>query len=392
MRRGARNAAIATAVVFGANGALYGSWVTRIPAIRDHVDARPAALGLALLCIGGGSLLSMPATGALVRRFGSRTVITATAVFAAVMFTLAGLAPNVVTLGLAFALAGLAWGVWDVAMNIQGHYAERLLGRQLMPRFHACWSAGSIVGSAAGALVASRHLPVGGHLAVAGTVVFVATVVAVSRYLPDRGDGPEGAVTPPDEGKHLPAWKVLDVRLLLIGLLTLCGTVGEGAASDWLALLFTDERSASPGVAAAAFTTFTVAMTAGRFIGTTTIERLGRSNALRASGAVAALGVVCTLTLPGLPAGLAGAALWGLGISIVFPAAMSAAGDGSRRPADAIAAVSTVGYGGFLIGPPLVGFLADAHGLGDALWVVVGLAAGIVALAFAARQTRRPGS
>lgn len=382
--RKARNAAIATAIVFASNGVLNGSWVTRIPAVRDHIQADPAALGLALLCLGGGSLLSMPATGFLVRRLGSRGVVSVAAAMSAIGFTLAGLSPTVWGVGAALAFAGLSWGVWDVAMNIQGHYAERLLGRQLMPRYHACWSAGTILGSAVGAFLARHHAPVGWHFVTAGAAMFLLCTVAATRFVADRGDGPEGAS--PTGEKHPPFWKVLDTRLLLIGLVTLCGTVAEGSAQDWLALLFTDERGADPGTAAAAFTTFTIAMTVGRFIGTTTIEKLGRTWALRVSGAAAAIGVIGTLAVPGLVPGLAGALLWGLGVSIVFPATMSAAGDGSRRPSDAIAAVSTVGYGGFLIGPPLIGFLAQGFGLGNALWVVVALAGGIIVLAFATKQ------
>lgn len=383
-RKKARNAAIGTAVVFATNGALNGSWVTRIPAVRDHVDASPAELGLALLCLGGGSLLTMPATGLLVRKLGSRALVTVTAVLSTAMFISAGVAPTIWGVAVALALAGLNWGVLDVAMNVQGHYVERALDRQLMPRFHASWSAGTIVGSAVGAVLARHHVPVGWHFTIAGVVMVVCCALAASRFLPDRGveqtDGDE---------PHLPAWKVLDRRLLLIGVVTLCGTVAEGAAQDWIPLLFIDERAAGPGTAATAFTAYTIAMTVGRFIGTNTIEKLGRTWALRISGATATAGVVCTLAVPGLPAGLAGAALWGLGVSIVFPVTMSAAGDGSRRPSDAIAAVSTVGYGGFLLGPPMVGFLADAYGLGNALWVIAALATGIVLLAFTTRSPTR---
>ncbi|MBO0829528.1 MAG: MFS transporter [Streptosporangiales bacterium] len=382
--RRARVAAVATAVVFAANGALYGSWVTRIPAVRDHVAADPGALGLALLCLGGASLLSMPTTGALVRRFGSRAVCTVTALLSAVGFTLAGTVPTVWALGIALGFAGLSWGVWDVAMNVQGHDVERRLGRDIMPRYHACWSGGSIVGSAAGAVVASHGILPSWHFGVAGAAMFVGTTLAATRFLPDRTH----AATQPAGEHHRPAWRVLDTRLALIGLLCLCGTICEGAASDWLTLLFHDGRGASPGAAAAAFTTYTAAMAAGRFLGTNTIAALGRTRALRLTGLVAAVGIACALVVPTYAGGLVGTALWGLGISIVFPAAMSSAGDAGRRPADAIAAVSTVGYGGFLIGPPLIGFLARAFELRNALWVVAVLAGGIAVLAFTAGQRR----
>lgn len=378
--RSARTAAIMTAAVFATNGAMFGNWVTRIPAVRDGVHASASELGLVLLCIGGGSLVSMPTTGFLVRRFGSKRVVSVSAVLSGALFTTAGAVPSVWALGLALAATGLNWGVWDVAMNVQGHLVERRLGHALMPRYHGCWSGGSVCGSGFGALMASANVPVPLHLGGAAAVLVGCCLVAAHWFVDDRGGGPE-----PNE-EHLPVWKVLNVRLVLIGLVTLCGTVGEGAASDWLAVLFTDERGAPPGLAALAFTTFTVAMTGGRFLGTTTIERLGRVWALRLTGLVAALGVACTLALPGLASGLVGAALWGLGISIVFPAAMSAAGDASRRPADAIAAVSTVGYGGFLVGPPSIGFLAGTFGLGNALWFVSALALGIVALAAGTRH------
>jgi fucose permease len=170
---------------------------------------------------------------------------------------------------------------------------------------------------------------------------------------------------------------------------TLCATTLEGAAADWLALFLTDERDATASLAAAGYGVFAVAMAGGRFSGTVVAERLGRDGAVRVGGLVSLAGVLLTVTGPGLASAYLGAVLWALGVCLVFPAAVSAGGEVPERPQDAIAAVTTIGYGGFLVGPPLIGLLAEQVGLGRALLVLLVLAAGIAVLAPAVRS-RRP--
>jgi fucose permease len=179
--------------------------------------------------------------------------------------------------------------------------------------------------------------------------------------------------------------------LLLVGVVTICATTLEGAAADWLALYLTDERGATQSLAAFGYAVFAVAMAGGRFSGTAAAERLGRHGAVRVGGVVSFVGVLVTVLGPGIGSAYVGAALWALGVCLVFPAAVSAGGEAPERPADAIAAVTTIGYGGFLLGPPLIGLLAEQAGLGRALLVLLVLAAGIAALAPAVRS-RRPGS
>jgi fucose permease len=182
--------------------------------------------------------------------------------------------------------------------------------------------------------------------------------------------------------------RVLTGRLLVVGVVTLCATTLEGAAADWLALFLTDERGATASLAAFGYAVFAVAMAAGRFSGTAVAERLGRDGAVRAGGLVSFAGVLLTVVGPGLVSAYLGAALWALGVCLVFPAAVSAGGEAPYRPADAIAAVTTIGYGGFLLGPPLIGLLADQVGLARALLVLLVLAGGIAALAPAVRSRR----
>jgi Major Facilitator Superfamily len=302
-----------------------------------------------------------------------------------------------------------------VAMNVHGSAVEQRAGREWMPRYHACWSVGGIAGAGFGALAAHAGIPLVLHFAAVAVACTVLVMVALRSFVEDRAQGAEatpagepGAPQPPDpvpgppEGDtsrtrdlappavHNPRRaRVLTGRLLLVGVVTLCATTLEGAAADWLALFLTDERGATASLAAFGYAVFAVAMAAGRFSGTAVAERLGRDGAVRAGGLVSFAGVLLTVLGPGLAAAYAGAALWALGVCLVFPAAVSAGGEAPDRPADAIAAVTTIGYGGFLLGPPLIGLLADRVGLGRALLVLLVLAAGIATLAPAVRS-RRP--
>jgi predicted MFS family arabinose efflux permease len=430
-RRGARaeqrlgRAALATALVFAVNGFLLASWVSRLPATRDRLGASVAELGLVLLAPGFGSLLSMPFSGRWCRRFGSRVVIAATTVAASVALAALAVVPTSFTLGLALFVWGSFYGSWDVAMNVHGSAVEQRAGREWMPRYHACWSVGGIAGAGCGALAAQAAMPLPLHFSAVAVLCTALVMVALRAFIEDRTVAPargalgtlepalpvpgppEGESSPPREeaaegihnprrrgrrrlpGRvHSPGPRVLTGRLLLVGVVTLCATTLEGAAADWLALYLTDERGATQSLAAAGYAVFAVAMAGGRFSGTAVAERLGRDGAVRAGGVVSFVGVLLTVLGPGLVSVYLGAALWALGVCLVFPAAVSAGGEAPERPADAIAAVTTIGFGGFLLGPPLIGLLAEQVGLGRALLVLLVLAGGIAALAPAVRSRR----
>ncbi len=373
-----RRAALGTAAVFALSGFLIAAWLSRLPATRDRLHADSGSLGIALLMTGVGSLAFMPFTGWLCARLGSRAVVAGTALPACAVLVALAYAPTVwATGGLLFLMGGL-YGSWDVAMNVQGSFIDRQTGRDLMPRYHACWSVGGIIGAGCGALAAHASLAPPAHFLLAALVTACLLGVALPFFLPDRGieDLPSEQAGAPEDRPRL-----LSRTLILIGLVTLCATWIEGAAGDWLALFLTDGRGTDQSVAAVGYAVFAVAMASGRFSGTTVIARLGRVSAVRLGGLVTGIGVAATVLLPGLAGSLLGAMAWGLGVSIVFPAAMSAGGETPGRATDGIAAVSTIGYGGFLLGPPTIGLLAQHVGLGSALLVLVVLAAGIVTMA-----------
>jgi MFS family permease len=422
-------AALATALVFAVNGFLLAAWVSRLPATRDRLGASAAELGLALLAPGFGSLLSMPFSGRWCRRFGSRVVIAVTTVAASVALAALAVVPTLVTLGLTLFVWGAFYGSWDVAMNVHGSAVEQRAGREWMPRYHACWSVGGIAGAGCGALAAHAGIPLSVHFGAVAVACTALVMVALRSFIEDRSGvltealagapQPPGPVPGPPEGESSPARdvvgagihsrrgerevggpgrgpepprqarpRVLTGRLLLVGAVTLCATTLEGAAADWLALYLTDERGATASLAAAGYAVFAVAMAGGRFSGTAVAERLGRHGMVRAGGLVSFAGVLLTVLGPGLVSAYVGAALWALGVCLVFPAAVSAGGEVPERPADAIAAVTTIGYGGFLVGPPLIGLLAEQVGLGRALLVLLVLAGAITALAPAVRSRR----
>jgi predicted MFS family arabinose efflux permease len=385
---GLRRAALATALVFAVNGFLLAAWVARLPATRDRLGASAAELGLVLLAPGFGSLLSMPFSGRLCRRFGSRTVVAATTVAASAALALLAAVPTLAVLAVTLFAWGSFYGSWDVAMNVHGSTVEQRAGREWMPRYHACWSVGGIAGAGLGALAAHAGIGLTWHFAAVAVLCTLLVGVALRSFIEDReASGPPPEVVP--EAVHKPRPRLLTGRLLLVGVVTLCATTLEGAAADWLALFLTDERGATASLAAAGYAVFAVAMAGGRFSGTVVAERLGRDGAVRVGGLVSLAGVLLTVTGPGLASAYLGAVLWALGVCLVFPAAVSAGGEAPERPQDAIAAVTTIGYGGFLIGPPLIGLLAEQVGLGRALLALLVLAAGIAVLAPAVRS-RRP--
>lgn len=408
----------ATRMLFAANGGFFATWVSRIPQVRDDLHANDAGLGLALLGLGLGSLLAMPASGRVIARVGQRPVLLASIALAIVDFPLLGLVGSLPLLGVTLGVFGASAGVWDVAMNVAGHDVEVRAGRTLMPGFHAFWSLGGVSLAGLGALAARVGLTPLEHFAVAaaalGLLALLATArlgvtggaeaqaaeaaeaaasEAAARRAVGAGAGadlsePEvGVLVDPHEGiaPPRPRWAVTDRRVLALGALTFCAAWAEGSANDWLALLLADDRGASAALAAVGFAVFATAMTTGRLIGNRIVGTLGRVRALRWGAAVAAVGLTVLLGLPRLELAYLGAVGWGLGIAVAFPLAMSAAGETPGRGPQTIAAVATMGYVGFLVGPPLMGALAHQIGLGSALWLVVGLVAGVAALAGAAR-------
>jgi MFS family permease len=377
----------AVAVMFFGNGLVMASSFSRMPGIRDQVGAIPTQLAFALVCVGIGSMVGMPFTGRLVDRYSSQTVSRVATAICLGGWAMLPLAASVPVLALMLLIAGLGTGVGDVAMNVQGHLIEQRRCKVLMPYWHGLFSFGAVAGALAGALAASLGLPLAWQLPGVSVVLMVAMWLATARYIPDAGLHPAGTQEQLEEPifdepqllasdrppvAELQRSTITHVEILL-GIIVFATAVGEGAANDWLALMLVDNRGAPAAFGALTYAGFNVTMALGRFAGGLIIQRFGRAPVLRVAGTLASTGVAALCLVPSTLTALIGALAWGLGLSVVFPSAMSAAGEVPGRGSRAIAVVSTIGYGGFLFGAPLIGFLAHMMPLDRALLAVAAL-------------------
>lgn len=365
-----------TALVFAVNGAVQASWMSRLPAIRDRLHSGVVGLGLALLALGVGTLVGMPLTGTLCRRFGRRRVLFASSLVSCGMLVGIGATDKPVWLGLVLLPYGMATGAWDAAMNIQGAAVEKAVGRHWLTRLHGCWSAGSGIGAAAGVLAARSGLRVTWHLAVVALAGALAVALGARSFT-----GKE-----PARERHRYSLRHLTRLLRWVWLLTLLGATVEGAAGDWLAVYLTDARHASHGAAATAYALFVGGTAVGRFVADRLTEAIGPVWVVRLGAALAAAGV--TTAVEGTPLAVpgAGALCWGLGACVVIPATISASGRAVASD-EGITTTTTVGYSAGLIGPPSIGTLGRVIGLGPALLLLPFLAVGLIGLAGAVSPT-----
>lgn len=391
----------ATFVVFATAGAVAGTWFSRIPAVRDQLHADLRTLGFVMLCFAIGSLLCMPFTGRLTQRFSTRTVCMLAAIGGCICVPVLALLTNTLVFAGVLLLAGACWGMWSVTLNVHGAAVEARFGRSLMPMFYGALSAGIILGSTGGALFAGHGLGLAVHFWAVVPPLLVIVLVAVpfwnSRDETDLTDAAADTDTPASDPVAMrPAAaafqrraRTLTPQVLRIGLIAFCSALSAGATSDWLAIHAHDDKGLTEASAAAVFTVLSVAQMIALFTGGRVIDRIGRVRALRICGLIAAAGVTATIILPG-PAVFLGAVLWGIGLSVVEPITLTAAGDiGGDNAPRTIAAVSTMSWSASLLGAPMIGLLAQQFSLGAALWALVGAALTVTALAGAAASSRR---
>ncbi|MGK5730031.1 MFS transporter [Streptomyces sp. URMC 124] len=377
-----RRLRIAITLFFALDGFLFAGWVVRIPAIKEQTGASAGALGLALLGVSAGAVATMVLTGRMCRRFGSHPVTVAAAVLMSAGIALPPLTHSALALGLVLLVFGAAYGGINVAMNSAAVDLVAALRRPVMPTFHAAFSLGGMLGAGLGGLVAGQLSPTR-HLLLLTLIGLAVTAVAGRMLLAHPAPRTERArpASAPDgtsggRGRRTVA---------LFGVIALCTAYGEGALADWGALHLQQDLGARAGVAAAGYSAFALAMTLGRLSGTVLLERLGQTTTLVAGGAAAAAGMLLGSLAPSVWAALAGFAVTGLGLANIFPVAVGRAGE--LGGPSGVAAASTFGYGGMLLGPPVIGLVADGSSLPTALTTVAVLAAVAAVIAYATRRT-----
>ncbi|MEU5418293.1 MFS transporter [Streptomyces sp. NPDC020667] len=378
-----RSLRTALTLFFALDGLLFAGWVVRIPAIKEQTGASAGALGLALLGVSAGAVATMTVTGRLCHKFGSHPVTVAAGVLMSLGIALPPLTHSALALGLVLLVFGAAYGGINVAMNSAAVDLVAALRRPVMPSFHAAFSLGGMLGAGLGGLVAG-HLSATSHLLLLTVVGLAISAVAGRALLAHPAPRPEprtpAATTGSGSGKGR--------RLVVVfGLIALCDAYGEGALADWGALHLHQDLGARAGLAAVGYSVFALTMTLGRLTGTVLLERLGQTRTLVAGGAAAAVGMLLGSLAPTVWAALLGFAVTGFGLANIFPVAIGRAGE--LAGPGGVATASTFGYGGMLLGPPAIGFLAETWSLPVALTTVAALAAMAAAIAYGTRNVVR---
>ncbi|TVU65706.1 MFS transporter [Paenarthrobacter nitroguajacolicus] len=394
---------VAVLASYAASGIAFATWVSRLPAIRDGLNLTPGGIGLLLMCMTVASFISISASGLIVLRLGPKLtswigscMVGAGLVTVGVGASLAG-SPLVVAAGLV--VLGLGTASWNTASNVEGAALERSLERHIMPHLHGAFSLGTVAAAGFGAWAAAVHMPVFWHFLISGVVVTTAVITAGFSFraektpatssstirsgetdtFQDPSTGPLPIITPesqnsslrsdasqgapPLDSKRLVALAWRDRRTLLIGVLVLGLALAEGAAGDWVALALADGYGQSDAAGAVGYGLFVTFMTIGRFAGTSIRDRFGRVVVMRWCSATAVVGLALFVFSPVPWLAFVALAVWGLGASLGFPVGMSAAADDPVHAAARVSVVSTIGYGAFLCGPPLLGLLAEHFGI-----------------------------
>ena len=380
-------------VIFILSGLSLATWVARVPGVRDGLGLDTAQVGLLILGMSVGAILGLVASAPLLAKVGPHRGMVISLGVVAVGMVLIGSGVSFIhfvpVVGLGLALLGFGNGMVDVMMNVEGAAVEREIGKTLMPLMHACFSLGTVVGAGIGAAAAALHVDVSWHLMGIAVLVIAVAIVAV-RFIPNEvelGDPEAGVPEKRPWGErlreNLSVWA--DWRLILIGVVMLGMAFAEGSANDWLALGVVDGHHQSNATGALVFGFFVAAMTVGRILGGPLVDRIGRTNSIRLTAGLGVLGLLLFILGGPLWLVVVGTILWGFGVSLGFPLGMSAAADGTDKPAARVSAVAMIGYCAFLVGPPLIGFLGQAFGILNALYVLLVL---MVASALAAPAVR----
>jgi predicted MFS family arabinose efflux permease len=363
-----RQEQIATRILFFVAGFGMAAWAPLVPFAQARAAIGDGALGLLLLCLGTGSIMTMSVAGALAARFGCRRVVTVAAVPLCLALPLLAFAASPTWLAIGLLVLGGSLGAIDVTMNMHAVIVERASGRSMMSGFHGLFSVGGISGAACmTAALAAGASPVVATLCVVGVIV-VAMTMAGPHLLPQAGNGDE------------PSFAVPHGIVLFIGALCFVAFLAEGAMLDWSAVFLASAHGMAKAYAGLGYALFSLAMAIGRLLGDRAVGRFGGSTVILLGGLCAAAGfALATLAQTWQPA-LAGFALIGIGCANIVPVLYTSVGRQSAVPEHvAVSAITTLGYAGILAGPAMIGFVAHVSSLSAAFAMLTILLLGVAA-------------
>ena len=345
---------IATSVFFFIAVLTFATWASRIPDIQHKLNLSDAGLGGVLFALPVGLMLSLPLSGWLVARYGARSMMITGALLYPMILILLALSGTVFQLTMALFLFGILGNLINIAMNTQAVSVETLYGRSVMASFHGLWSLAGFSGAIIGALFVSQGFSPLLHF----SIVCALTVIMVLAFYKssirrDIGKGqPQKLFVKPDN------------KILLLGLIAFCSLLCEGAMADWSGVYFKKIVEAPASMITLGYVAFTATMALGRFLGDWLVTKTGVKRMLQISGTLITTGLLMAVVFPYLATATIGFLLVGFGVSSVVPIVYGLAGKSTTMPAStALAAVSTIGFLGFLVGPPLIGFIAQAISL-----------------------------
>ncbi|SEJ29192.1 Major Facilitator Superfamily protein [Dyadobacter koreensis] len=356
--KSARNASL---LIFLVCGIGLSSWAPMVPFAKINLGLDDAALGLVLLSLGAGAILTMPFTGFFINKFGSRRVMLISAIVIAIILPLLLLTSSAVELAIALFVFGASIGSIDVAMNSHAVLVQDRYGRHIMSSFHGMFSLGGLAGSIGlGFLIKMGLSPTVAAVSISALLV----LIAVSQYQ---------NLFPKAEEKSVDSFSFSLPRgpVLALGLMCFVFFLAEGALLDWSAVFLQFNRNFDPSMAGLGYAVFSVAMAIMRLTGDKIVHKIGSSKVVLIGALVSAAGYMLAVMVPWQGAALIGFALVGLGAANVVPVFFTAAGNIPNIPASvSLPAVTTLGYMGQLAGPAMIGFIAEASSLPIALGFV----------------------
>ena len=345
---------IAVSAFYFCMGFSFASWASRIPDIKAKLNLSEGELGSILLALPIGQLLMMPISGRLVTKYGSRTILSFAILLYAVELTNIGWATQGWQLALALFIFGIVGNMSNISVNTQGVLAEKIYGRPIMTTFHGVWSIAGFSGALVGLLMINLALTPHQHFFIVAGMVLIVALIARRYLIP-------GTSAPAEKKKFFSKPEGVLVKL---GIIAFCSMAAEGCMFDWSGVYFREVVKAPHSLVILGYATFMVMMATGRFAGDRIIAKIGRKRTLQISGVFVFTGLMISVLLPYLVSSTIGFFIVGLGVSSVIPTIYSTAARSARTsPGMALAGVSSIGFLGFLIGPPLIGYIAQASSL-----------------------------
>ncbi|RTL57420.1 MAG: MFS transporter [Sphingobacteriales bacterium] len=354
---------IAVSGFFFVAGITFATWASRIPDIKEKLQLSDAGLGAVLFALPAGLMLSLPISGWLITKYGSRRMLITASLFYPLMLILLGAAATVTQLVAVLFLFGLFSNLCNIAMNTQAVAVEKFYGRSIMASFHGLWSLAGFSGAAIGSILVSNGVAPFLHFSIIWFVTLLLVILFQKYTIAKDAGGTQAA----------PLLVKPDAAILKLGLIAFCGMMAEGAMADWSGVYLQNVVQVPKTLTTVGFVAYTAAMASGRFVADGLATRFGMKNILRWSGSLITGGLALAVLLPYIVTTTIGFLLVGLGVSSVVPFIYSIAGKSkTMSPGLALAAVSSISFLGFLAGPPVIGFIAQAINLRGS-FAVIGL-------------------